>query len=51
LILLALKAVRHVGDYVEVGEIPSELSQLWSNKVKRALIEAQERLAGRRLKR
>jgi len=49
LVLLALKAVRHVGDYVEVGEISCELSQLRSDEVKWTVIEAKERLAGGRL--
>jgi hypothetical protein len=49
LILLTLKAVRYVGDYVEVGKISSELSQLRPNEVKWTLIEAKKRLAGGRL--
>jgi hypothetical protein len=50
LVLLALQAVRHVGDYVEVGKISSELCQLWSDEVKWTVIEAQERLTVGRLK-
>ena len=46
---LTLKAVRYVRDYVKVGEISGELSQLRSDEVKRALIEAQKSLARRRL--
>ena len=49
MVLLALEAVRHVRDYVEVGKIFGELRQLWSDEVKWALIEAEEGLTGGRL--